>query len=223
MYAPRCRSRSRGTPWRREWRSCETASGMSSLRPAGSCSSGPSDANRSTAGSGAVRPGRSRAGERRGCGPWPREGRGGPPSMGRAGGGLQHGGRGGLGGHGGLPARRGRHCDASAAGCHSNAQGCGGGMGTCPTGAGCTVAGARVLVLLPTPRSPCGPLAPPGHAGGGASVLVLLNGFCGRGSPCPGRGPMGWRTASWTPPTRLPSLGRCGVGSTSCPCRSQRA
>ena len=55
VYAPRCKSLRRGTPSRWEWRSCETAFGMSSLRPAGSCPSGPSDAGLSTAGSGARR------------------------------------------------------------------------------------------------------------------------------------------------------------------------
>ena len=55
VYAPRCRSMSRRTPSRWEWRSYETASGMSSLRPASSFSSGPSDDVRSTAGSGAGR------------------------------------------------------------------------------------------------------------------------------------------------------------------------
>ena len=63
VYTPRCRSLSRGTPSRWEWRSCETASGMSSLCPAGSRSSGPSDADRRMAGSGAARLGGSRAGE----------------------------------------------------------------------------------------------------------------------------------------------------------------
>ena len=64
VYAPRCRSLSRGTPSRWEWRSCETASGMSSLRPAGSCSSGPSDDVRSTASSGVGRLGGSKVRER---------------------------------------------------------------------------------------------------------------------------------------------------------------
>ena len=48
VYAPKCRSISRGTPSKWEWRNCETASGMSSLRPAGSCASGPSDDDRNT-------------------------------------------------------------------------------------------------------------------------------------------------------------------------------
>ena len=44
---------------------------MSSLRPAMSRVTGLADADRSTAGSGGGRLGGSRAGERRGCGPWP--------------------------------------------------------------------------------------------------------------------------------------------------------
>ena len=128
VYAPRCRSISRGTPSRWEWRSCETASGMSSLRPAGPYSSGPSADARSTASSGAGRLGGSKA-DRRGCAPWQPGGRAGPPSTGRVGGGLQHGDHGGLGAHGGPTARRGRHCDASAVGYRVDTQGCGGGTG----------------------------------------------------------------------------------------------
>ena len=41
MYAPRCRSLTWGTPLRWEWRSLDTASGMCSLCPASSHSSGP--------------------------------------------------------------------------------------------------------------------------------------------------------------------------------------
>ena len=78
VRAPRCRSLTSRTPSRWDWRILDTASGMFSLRPANSHSSGPSGADRSTAGSGAGRLGGSRAGERRGCGPRPRGGRGVP-------------------------------------------------------------------------------------------------------------------------------------------------
>ena len=154
VYAPRCSSLPWGTPSRWEWRSLDTASGMSSLRPASSHSIGPSGADRSTAGSGGGRLGGSRAGERRGCGLGPRGGRGGPPSTGRAGGGLLHGGRGDWNARGAPCVHRGTCCDASVAGCHGDVQGCGGGTGTCPSGAGCTFAGTWGPVLLPTPRSP---------------------------------------------------------------------
>ena len=127
VYAPRCRSRTWGTPSRREWRSRDRSSGTSSLRPAISQATGPSDADRSTAGSGGGRLGGSMAGERRGCGPWPLGGRGGPPSTGRAGGGLLHGGRGGWNAR---RAHRGTRCNASAVGCSGDGQGCGGGTGT---------------------------------------------------------------------------------------------
>ena len=62
VYAPRCRSVSRGTPSKWEWRSSETALGMSSLRPAVFRSNSPSGGARSTAGSGAGRLGGSKAG-----------------------------------------------------------------------------------------------------------------------------------------------------------------
>ena len=151
VYAPRCRSRTWGTPSRWEWRSRDTAAGMSSLRPAMSRVTGPADADRSTVGSGGGRLGGSRAGERRGCGPWPLGGRGGPPSTGRAGGGLLHGGR---GGWRALVAHRGTRCDASAAGCRGDGLGCGGGTGTGPSGGGCTCADIWSLVLRPIPTLP---------------------------------------------------------------------
>ena len=220
VYAPKCRSMSRGTPSRWEWRSCETASGMSSLRFAGSCSSGPSDDVRS---SGVGPQGGSRAGERRGCAPWQPGGLAGPPSTGRAGGGLQRGDRGGVGVHGGPTTGRGRHCDALAAGYRADTQGCGGGKGTGPSGAGCTAASAWPPLLRLSPRPLRGPLPPPDPACVGASVLVLHGGLCGRGIPCRGRGPMGCRATSWTPLRRSSSLARCDAGSASCPCRSRRA
>ena len=62
VYAPSCRSVSRGTPSRWEWRSNETALGMYWLRSVVSRPSGPSGGVRSTGGSGAGRLGDSRAG-----------------------------------------------------------------------------------------------------------------------------------------------------------------
>ena len=153
VYAPRCKSVSRGTPSRWEWRSRETASGMSSLRPTGSCSSGPSGDARSTAGSGVGWLGAPGRGGRRGCAPWQPGGRAGPPSRGRAGGGPGRGDRGGLSAHGGPAAHRGRHCGASPAGYRADTQGCGGGEGTYPSGAGCTAAGAWPPVLRLSPRT----------------------------------------------------------------------
>ena len=109
VYAPRCRSVSRGTPSRWEWRSNEIAPAMSSLRSVVSWPSGPSGGVRSTAGSGAGRLGGSRAGGRRGCAPWRPGGRAGPPGRDKAGegpGGDDHGDQ---SAHGGQAARRGRH------------------------------------------------------------------------------------------------------------------
>ena len=91
------------------------------VAPAGSSSSRPSGANRITAGSGAGRLRGPRAGERKGRGPWRHGGRSGPLSTGTAGGGLEHGGRGGLGVQEGPPARCSRQCNASAAGYHGDA------------------------------------------------------------------------------------------------------
>ena len=152
VYAPRCRSFSRGTPSMWECESRKTASGMTSSRPAGSCSSGPSGDARSTAGSGVGWMGGSRAGGRRVCAPWELGGRAGPPSRGRGGGVAGRGDRGGLSAHRGPAAHRSRHCRASPTGYHAGTQGCGGGEGTCQSGVGCIAASAWPPVLHLSPR-----------------------------------------------------------------------